>query len=126
MVEVRDKEIPSKIERKEAKGLVFQPAHSLIRHNITEADIENAKGASRAVEAPLTDGRRKLPTYAEALLMGIHARTCPNPKCKYVWRGKWGSFIGGIDGGTHFDLTTCPEGRLLNEEIGWNYDDPRN
>jgi hypothetical protein len=36
-----------------------------------------------------------LPTYGEALMMTIHARTCKHQKCKIVWRGAWGSFIGG-------------------------------
>ena len=39
--------------------------------------------------------------------------------------GRWGSFIGGSSGNDSLDLTECPEGRLLNEECGWDYDDPR-
>lgn len=27
-------------------------------------------------------------------------------------------------GRTHFDLTECEAGKLLNENILWNYDDP--
>lgn len=114
-------------ERKDPRDLLPKSVHSLLGNDITEHDIENAKSLSQPVsDQPLARGRMKLPTYAEALVMGIHVRTCPHPKCKYVWRGRWGSFIGGPNGGTHFDLTTCVEGRLLNEEIGWNYDDPPN
>lgn len=115
--------------RKEVKDILSKNSgHVLSRIEVTEHDIENAKGASQPVSdrPPPNGGKRKLPTYAEALLMGIHARTCSHPGCRYVWRGAWGSFIGGPNGGTHFDLTACPEGRELNEEIGWNYDNPAN
>jgi hypothetical protein len=36
----------------------------------------------------------------------------------------WGPFIGGVQGATHFDLTECSVGKMLNEQAGWDYNDP--
>ena len=57
--------------------------------------------------------------------MRQHVNSCYNLGCKSVWSGRWGSFIGGEQGKTHFDITECVQGRLLNEEVGWDYDNPR-
>lgn len=67
---------------------------------------------------------KKQPTTEHEANMKSHTRSCTNPKCQGVWRGPWGSFIGGARGRTHFDLTKCPEGKRLNRLIGWDYDDP--
>eukprot|EP00931_Biecheleriopsis_adriatica_P006800 TRINITY_DN108155_c0_g1_i1.p2 TRINITY_DN108155_c0_g1~~TRINITY_DN108155_c0_g1_i1.p2 ORF type:complete len:174 (+),score=35.35 TRINITY_DN108155_c0_g1_i1:87-608(+) len=65
---------------------------------------------------------QKLPSDEHANAMKEHTRSCDNEKCRSVWRGPWGSFIGGRSGSTHFDLTECAEGKRLNEMIGWDYD----
>jgi hypothetical protein len=57
--------------------------------------------------------------------MARHVNTCRDAKCYEVWTGNWGSFIGGEMGETHFDLTLCERGRRLNEQVGWDYTDPR-
>jgi hypothetical protein len=36
-----------------------------------------------------------------------HINNCDNEKCKSLWTGRWGSFIGGVMGDTYFDLTEC-------------------
>jgi len=67
---------------------------------------------------------KKIPTAEHKMNMTHHTRVCNNEGCKSVWQGPWGSFIGGAKGGTHFDLTECPEGKQMNEIIGWNYANP--
>lgn len=68
---------------------------------------------------------RKSPNDEHSAQMRQHVLTCGHEDCVSVWRGPWGSFIGGEDGKTHFHLSECATGRRLNEAIGWNYDDPR-
>lgn len=68
---------------------------------------------------------RKVPSDEHHNNMREHVRSCTHVDCRHVWSGPWGSFIGGADGSTHFDLTECPEGKRMNFLIGWNYDDPR-
>eukprot|EP00929_Paragymnodinium_shiwhaense_P006369 TRINITY_DN10965_c0_g1_i4.p1 TRINITY_DN10965_c0_g1~~TRINITY_DN10965_c0_g1_i4.p1 ORF type:complete len:191 (-),score=16.91 TRINITY_DN10965_c0_g1_i4:144-716(-) len=65
----------------------------------------------------------KAPTQALERQMRQHVSECT--ECKTVWRGRWGVFIGGDGGSTHFDLTECEQGKELNELIGWDYEDPR-
>lgn len=67
---------------------------------------------------------KKIPSSEHRANMTAHTRSCPHDGCKSVWQGPWGSFIGGTRGGTHFDLTECPEGKRMNELIGWSYDNP--
>ena len=58
--------------------------------------------------------------------MKRHVRHCTYNGCQTVWRGAWGYFIGGTNGKTHFDLTMCLHGgKRLNEQIGWNYNNPK-
>eukprot|EP00418_Pyrodinium_bahamense_P066252 CAMPEP_0179102202 /NCGR_PEP_ID=MMETSP0796-20121207/47291_1 /TAXON_ID=73915 /ORGANISM="Pyrodinium bahamense, Strain pbaha01" /LENGTH=197 /DNA_ID=CAMNT_0020800071 /DNA_START=60 /DNA_END=653 /DNA_ORIENTATION=+ len=79
----------------------------------------------RKLPCPGRDGQfMKLPSTEHAANMRAHVRSCALPCCQTVWSGPWGSFIGGPDGRTHFDLTDCDEGKRLNLLIGWNYDDP--
>eukprot|EP00928_Gymnodinium_smaydae_P045011 TRINITY_DN30048_c0_g1_i1.p1 TRINITY_DN30048_c0_g1~~TRINITY_DN30048_c0_g1_i1.p1 ORF type:complete len:208 (-),score=15.39 TRINITY_DN30048_c0_g1_i1:151-774(-) len=74
---------------------------------------------------PGFDGHfRKLPSDVHDASMREHARTCAHRGCRHVWKGPWGSFIGGTQGRTHFDLTPCPEGKRLNWLIGWDYENP--
>lgn len=68
---------------------------------------------------------RKLPSLEHEANMKAHVRSCPHACCGHVWKGPWGSFIGGADGTTHFDLTECDDGKRLNQLIGWDYEDPR-
>jgi hypothetical protein len=84
------------MERKEVVELSPRVINSLIHQKITEDDIDKAKALCKPVNDRMPPrGKRKLPTYGEALMMTIHARTCKHQKCKIVWRGAWGSFIGG-------------------------------
>ncbi|CAB9505123.1 expressed unknown protein [Seminavis robusta] len=73
---------------------------------------------------PYEDQYRKLPNDAHKEAMLAHVHGCQDSKCHTLWRGPWGSFIGGRKGKTHFHLTNCPAGKRLNELIGWDYDDP--
>lgn len=68
---------------------------------------------------------KKIPSTEHHGNMRAHVRNCTREDCRQVWTGPWGSFIGGAEGRTHFDLTDCREGKRLNELIGWSYDDPR-
>lgn len=68
---------------------------------------------------------KKLPNDEHHDNMRLHTRSCRHASCSRVWTGPWGTFIGGDQGSTHFDLTDCPEGKKMNEQIGWNYEDPR-
>lgn len=71
------------------------------------------------------DGQfKKIPTPEYKETMTNHTRSCNHQDCKRLWQGPWGTFIGGERGSTHFDLTECPEGRQMNQSIGWNYDNP--
>lgn len=74
---------------------------------------------------PHQDQFKKLPNESHERLMLWHISECNDENCRSLWRGRWGSFIGGAHGRTHFDLTHCPVGKRLNEQIGWNYNDPR-
>eukprot|EP00927_Polykrikos_kofoidii_P048730 TRINITY_DN42945_c0_g1_i1.p1 TRINITY_DN42945_c0_g1~~TRINITY_DN42945_c0_g1_i1.p1 ORF type:complete len:564 (-),score=73.49 TRINITY_DN42945_c0_g1_i1:59-1750(-) len=67
---------------------------------------------------------QKTPTSEHRENMRNHTKLCRHDGCKHVWEGPWGSFIGGPRGGTHFDLTECPEGKQMNEVFGWNYASP--
>ena len=71
-------------------------------------------------------GVKKIATAQQKQRMVQHVQSCRHVSCRSVWRGRWGSFIGGAEGSTHFDLTTCEVGKRLNQAIGWNYeiDDP--
>lgn len=53
-----------------------------------------------------------------------HVQNCRHPGCHRLWRGRWGFFIGGRQGSTHFDLTDCRQGDSLNTSIGWNKSNP--
>lgn len=86
--------------------------------------VDPRHGSKVELPSPRTGQFKKEPTTDHERSMKAHTRSCTNPKCQGVWRGPWGSFIGGARGSTHFDLTTCPEGQRLNRLIGWNYDDP--
>mmetsp|Transcript_32457 Transcript_32457/g.62671 ORF Transcript_32457/g.62671 Transcript_32457/m.62671 type:complete len:571 (-) Transcript_32457:194-1906(-) len=66
----------------------------------------------------------KVPTSEHRASMTNHVSSCKHDGCRSVWTGPWGSFIGGACGGTHFDLTECPQGKQANQVIGWNYDNP--
>jgi len=68
---------------------------------------------------------RKDPSDNHRERMVAHVRMCTHGDCNRVWNGPWGTFIGGAQGSTHFDLTECATGRRLNEQIGWNHGDPR-
>merc|ERR1712079_753990 len=63
----------------------------------------------------------KVPTSDHRASMTNHVSSCTYDGCRSVWNGPWGSFIGGASGGTHFDLTECPQGKQLNQVIGWSY-----
>jgi NAD-dependent SIR2 family protein deacetylase len=67
---------------------------------------------------------KKIPTSEHQANMTNHTHSCKYDGCRNVWHGPWGSFIGGARGRTHFDLSECPEGKRLNQVIGWNYDVP--
>jgi hypothetical protein len=54
-----------------------------------------------------------------------HCNICPNSECHSLYSGPWGSFIGGVMGRTHFDLTECVKGKAFNVQAGWKYLDPR-
>merc|ERR1712110_115097 len=68
---------------------------------------------------------KKVPSDNHHDAMKHHVRACGRADCQHVWKGPWGSFIGGARGSTHFDLTECADGKRLNELAGWDYDDPR-
>eukprot|EP00928_Gymnodinium_smaydae_P080624 TRINITY_DN6428_c0_g1_i2.p2 TRINITY_DN6428_c0_g1~~TRINITY_DN6428_c0_g1_i2.p2 ORF type:complete len:192 (-),score=31.72 TRINITY_DN6428_c0_g1_i2:480-1055(-) len=67
---------------------------------------------------------QKVPSDTHDAVMREHARTCTHTGCSHVWNSRWGSYIGGRRGDTHFDLTQCPEGKALNVLIGWDYENP--
>lgn len=73
---------------------------------------------------PHEDQYKKLPNPSHECLMLQHISECNDEDCRSLWRGRWGSFIGGTHGRTHFDLTKCPVGKRLNEQIGWDYNNP--
>ena len=58
--------------------------------------------------------KRKRPNEDQATRMVKHTKLCKYNGCHSVWVGVWGSFIGGRNGRSRFDLTTCAEGRELN------------
>lgn len=68
--------------------------------------------------------KKKDPSSEDLQKLKIHVSGCNNEKCFKIWGGKWGFFIGGKLGSTHFDLTNCPEGKKLNEALGWDYNNP--
>jgi len=105
--------------------------------NHTSAAATNGYPGGAAVEVQARFGERipctgrrdgefkKVPSRDFMTEMKSHTRSCSHAGCGHVWNGPWGSFIGGANGTTHFDLTECPEGKRLNQLTGWNYDDPR-
>lgn len=92
----------------------------------TEKELRRAIFMSQQPNNPRPGERMKIPSYRCAVYMATHAGKCDDPKCRSVWTGPWGSFIGGIDGDRYFDLTECPIGKKWNQEAGWNYHDFRN
>lgn len=94
--------------------------------HLTESDRETARFASIRRNHELPAGhRKKVPTEEQALNMIAHTKLCRSERCKQIWVGPWGTFIGGERGSTNFDLATCFEGRQLNESIGWDYLNPQ-
>lgn len=83
------------------------------------------RGVKIPRESPNQDQFKKIPNDSHKTIMVGHVFRCEHEGCRSVWKGRWGQFIGGRKGSTHFDLTRCPVGKELNEMIGWNYDDPR-
>eukprot|EP00443_Scrippsiella_acuminata_P046015 CAMPEP_0115246952 /NCGR_PEP_ID=MMETSP0270-20121206/41296_1 /TAXON_ID=71861 /ORGANISM="Scrippsiella trochoidea, Strain CCMP3099" /LENGTH=328 /DNA_ID=CAMNT_0002662191 /DNA_START=30 /DNA_END=1015 /DNA_ORIENTATION=- len=109
------------------------PAASVMQRRWREAA---AMRAVEAAEAHTSFGSKigcrfregdfiKMPNEQHAASMRAHIGSCDHEGCQHVWSGPWGSFIGGADGRTLFDLTVCAEGMRLNQMIGWNYDNPR-
>jgi|JI61114BRNA_FD_contig_51_2389164_length_726_multi_1_in_0_out_0_1 hypothetical protein len=48
--------------------------------------------------------------------------------CSKLWNTNWGTYIGRkrLEGEEmEFFFTECPTGRQLNEQLGWNYLDPK-
>ena len=74
--------------------------------------------------SPNQDQYKKIPNAHHKATMTAHISSCEHGGCLAVWRGPWGHFIGGRKGTTHFDLTGCPDGRQMNERIGWDYENP--
>merc|ERR1719506_1568036 len=62
---------------------------------------------------------QKIPSEQHSNTMRLHTTSCGHPGCHRVWRGPWGSFIGGSEGRQYFDLTECAEGKRLNQLISF-------
>jgi NAD-dependent SIR2 family protein deacetylase len=93
-------------------------------------------GSPGSLPAPSHDPRKieidgrpgeffKVATERDLAVMRDHTTTCDHPKCRSLWQGPWGAFIGGKKGQKYFDLTECREGAKLNRLIGWDEADPR-
>mmetsp|Transcript_89768 Transcript_89768/g.253150 ORF Transcript_89768/g.253150 Transcript_89768/m.253150 type:complete len:219 (-) Transcript_89768:250-906(-) len=86
----------------------------------------NPTFGARLPRGPGREGQfKKVPSDEHEATMRAHARSCTHGRCDRIWRGPWGTFIGGPDGRTHFDITDCAEGKRLNQLIGWNYENPQ-
>jgi len=79
-------------------------------------------GADAGQRPAPSRGVHKVSTADQRNEMLSHIHQCSAAGCRTLWHGRWGAFIGGAQGATHFDLTDCPVGRQLNERIGWRYD----
>eukprot|EP00928_Gymnodinium_smaydae_P080623 TRINITY_DN6428_c0_g1_i1.p1 TRINITY_DN6428_c0_g1~~TRINITY_DN6428_c0_g1_i1.p1 ORF type:complete len:215 (-),score=30.09 TRINITY_DN6428_c0_g1_i1:378-956(-) len=91
--------------------------------SLVSGEVETRYG--RKIPRPGFNGEfKKDPNQAHDAVMREHARSCTHAGCNQVWSGRWGSYIGGRRGETHFDLTQCPEGKALNVLLGWNYENP--
>lgn len=111
------------------------PEPSPLEDHVPGADSEGSSdeelmpdprnGTKVPCEAPREGQFQKIPSEEHRARMTTHVQSCTYGGCHRVWSGPWGTFIGGYNGRTHFDLTVCPEGKLLNQLTGWHYQDPR-
>lgn len=70
--------------------------------------------------------KKKHPNFEQARHMAEHVATCTSEECRKLWNTKWGTYIGRVVAlGDNFCFSDCPTGRMLNNQLGWKYDDPR-
>lgn len=104
-----------------------QRATAIIMENATQraaALLDPRIGTKTALTGHREGHFKKDPTLEHKNAMMRHVSTCQSVDCHRTWTGPWGCFIGGSDGRTHFSLTECTEGKILNELLGWDYENP--
>ena len=106
----------------DGSSVVLQDRVTIADPSTAAKVVEPSASRSRNITPPPPRGVKKQSTPSQREQMKSHVQQCSHPSCRKMWKRYWGTFIGGSQGGTHFDLTFCSVGTILNEAVGWNYD----
>lgn len=111
-----------KHEREKRKAIMI-----VIKNMAVYQQLQLAYFCSQNPKMPPPGEVKKHPEFPFAKRMIDHiAECCPHGSCTRVYNTNWGTYIGRAKTEhEEFFFTECPMGRQLNEELGWNYLDPK-